>query len=125
MMDESRAKELLEQLLREKVGETPSVKVLELKDKILAEKGRLSPKTLHQYEWSFRKLAEYTDYWPTDAAVINGFIGSLKGLGDESVLWRSSSVCGRWVGIQERLMDGVTLRRRPSVRLSSTSGDGI
>lgn len=84
-IDERKAKELLEQLLQEKVGKREKVKVADLKERYLKERGRLSPATVHNYNWMFDRLMEKREYWFENAAEVNEFIAGLGGVGDESV----------------------------------------
>jgi len=84
-MDEKKAKELLEQLLKEKVGKKEKVGLVNLKERYLRERGRLSPATVHNYNWMFGRLMEKRKYWFDDASEVNEFIAGLGNVGDESV----------------------------------------
>jgi integrase len=110
-------RERLDRLLRDAGQANQKVKVADLKDKILREKGRLSPKTLSHYEWMFGKLAAFTDYWPSEASVVNEFIGSLKGLNDESVLeiFKCLRAVGRYTKQTYGWVDPTERANRPKV----------
>ncbi len=116
-MADSEIRDGLERLLRQAEQAGPKVKVVDLKDRILREKGRLSPKTLSHYEWMFRKLAEFTEFWPSEANEINEFIGSLRGLNDESVLeiFKCLRAVGRYTMLTYGWVDPTERANRPKV----------
>jgi integrase len=116
-MDEGELRDGLERLLRQAGVATPKIKVVDLRKRILKEKARLSPKTLSHYEWMFDKLTAFTEYWPNEASVINEFIGSLKGLNDESVLeiFKCLRAVGRYTKQTYGWIDPTERANRPMV----------
>ncbi len=116
-MGDDELREGIERLLRQSGGVTPKVRVVDLKDRILLEKGRLSAKTLSHYEWTFGKLSAFTEFWPSEASVINEFIGSLKGLNDESVLeiFKCLRAVGRYTKQTYGWVDPTERANRPRV----------
>jgi len=116
-MGDGELREELDRLLRQAGKAAPRVKVVDLKDKILREKGGLSPKTLGHYKWMFEKLAAFTEFWPGEASVINEFIGSLRGLNDESVLeiFKCLRAVGRYTKQTYGWVDPTERANRPRV----------
>jgi integrase len=116
-MDAGELRDGLERLIRQVGQASPKVKVKELRDRILKEKGRLSAKTLSHYEWMFDKLEAFTEYWPSEASAINEFIGSLKGLNDESVLeiFKCLRAVGRYTKQTYGWLDPTERANRPKV----------
>lgn len=82
-IDESKAKEILKELLKEKVGKRKKVKLIDLEERYLRER-KLAPATVKYYEWVFDLLRKKRDYWFESPAEVNEWISSLN-LGDESV----------------------------------------
>jgi integrase len=96
-INEAQAGQLLE-LLKGAAKKNPIIKVSELRERFLREKGRLSRKTLNNYRWAFDRLEKYSENWVTSPAQVNEFLGSLTDLGDESVLliFKMLRVVGRY-----------------------------
>jgi integrase/recombinase XerD len=110
-------RERFESFLEQSGQVVPNITVKELRKRIIKEKGRLSKKTLSHYEWLFDKLEAYTEYWLKNAREVNEFIGSLDGLGDESVLliFKSLRAIGRYTKMTYGWLDPTERANRPKV----------
>ncbi len=103
-MDRQQASELLEQLLREKVGAVRLVSVDEVEERYLREKGKLSGKTAYNYRWTFGKMREAgLKNWFTEPSQVNAFI---SGLGVNDVSRRTIFGCLRAIGRYSRVTWG-------------------
>jgi len=60
--------------------------VADVRERFLKGKGRLARKTRMHYEWAFDRMARFSPLFPRNAGEVNEFVGSLKDLGDVSVL---------------------------------------
>jgi integrase len=116
-MDDSELRDILERMAKQSGAITPKIKVADLRVRILKEKARLSAKTLSHYEWMFDKLEAFIEYWPTEASEVNEFIGSLKGLNDESVLeiFKCLRAVGRYTKQTYGWIDPTEKANRPRV----------
>ncbi len=83
-INEKQAKEILN-LLKGKGKKKVKVKLVDLKEKYLKERGRLSPATIRNYNWTFDRLLEKREYWFNEASEVNEFIAGLGNINDESV----------------------------------------
>jgi len=83
-IDDKRAKEII-QLLKQKTKKKEKVKLVDLKERYLRERGRLSHATIRNYNWTFDRLIEKREYWFNEASEVNEFVAGLNNINDESV----------------------------------------
>lgn len=116
-IDGEKAKELLEQLLREKVGKREKVRLDDLEERYLREHGKLAPATVKYYKWTFAKIKEKREYWFEDASEVNEYIGGLN-VGDESarVMFGFIRAIGRYTKRVYGWYDPTEMADRPSVK---------
>jgi integrase len=76
---------VLEELLQGRTVKKDKVRLVDLKEKYLRERGRLSPATVHNYNWTFDRLLEKRELWFDNPSEVNEFIAGLSNIGDESV----------------------------------------
>ena len=118
-INEAKARELLEQLLREKagVGVKERVKIRDLEQRYLREKGKLSPKTVYNYHWTFDRLERAgIEYWFTEGSQVNEFISSLD-VNDTSrnIIFGCLKAVGRYTARTYGWVDPTERASRPEV----------
>jgi integrase len=118
-MNEGNVKELLEQLVREKEGrsEGGKVRIRDLEKRYLREKGKLSPKTVYNYHWTFDRLEKAgVEFWFTEAYKVNEFISSLD-VNDTSrrVIFGCLKAIGRYTARTYGWADPTEKAERPEV----------